>query len=66
MYTGILTSTCLPFTGKCRYFENLNSRYFDLCFENTENIAILIISQRVGSGNSARHIVTNISQFVAQ
>jgi hypothetical protein len=54
MYTGIMTSTCLPFTGKCRYFENLNSRCFDLCFvavlicryfENTENIAILIISR---------------------
>ena len=50
----IMTSTCLPFTGKCRYFENLNSRCFDLCFvavlichyfENTENVAILIISQ---------------------
>ena len=48
-----MTSTCLPFTGKCRYFENLNSRCFDLrfiavliCryFENTENVAILIIS----------------------
>ena len=54
MYTGIMTSTCLPFTGKCRYFENLNSRCFDLrfiavliCryFENTENVAILIISR---------------------
>ena len=32
MYTGIMTSTCLPFTGKCRYFENLNSRCFDLFF----------------------------------
>ena len=54
MYTGIMTSTCLPFTGKCRYFVNLNSRCFDLCFvavlicpyfENTENIAILVISR---------------------
>jgi len=49
-----MTSTCLPFTGKCRYFENLNSRCFDLCFvavlicryfENTENVAILIIPE---------------------
>ena len=52
MYTGIMTSTCLPFTGKCRDFENLNYRCVDLCcvavvicryFENTENVAILII-----------------------
>jgi hypothetical protein len=53
VYTGIMTITCLPFTGKCRYFESLNSRRFDLCFaavlicryfENTENVAIMNFS----------------------
>lgn len=54
MYTGIMTSICLPFTGKCHYFEKLNYRCFDLCFfafsisryfENTQTVAIVIIPE---------------------